>query len=83
MSRRTYRRSRHPAAVILAGTVVLLVADLAAWALYALWHALPVLLALAAIVAAYRLGRRRPLPPPGPPKVIRGEDCTPKRGCHE
>jgi hypothetical protein len=77
VSHRSYRRGRRPAVVILAGTVVLVVADLAAWALYAAWRALPVLLALAAIIAACRLGRRRPLPPLGPPKLIQGHaaDC--------
>jgi hypothetical protein len=72
MSRRTYRRGRHPAVVILAGTVVLVAADLAVRALYAAGRSLPLLLALAAIIAAYRLGRRRALPPSRPPKLIQG-----------
>ncbi len=69
MSRR-YRR-RHPAAaVILAGTVVLVGLDAIGWALWLAWHLLPLVLGLACVWLAYQAGRRQPVGSPRLPKVI-------------
>jgi hypothetical protein len=66
------RRRRHPVAVILLGTVVLLTLDAMAWLTWALWHLLPLLAGLGCLWLAYRAGQRRPASPPRPPKVIQG-----------
>jgi hypothetical protein len=53
-------RRRHPAAVIALATVVLVAADAAAWLLWAAWHLMPYLLALAvAGIPVWALTRRR------------------------
>jgi hypothetical protein len=65
-------RRRCQALVILALTPVVLALDPLAWLAWAAWHLMPWLLAAAAVIAAYRVGRHRPLPPPQPPKVIQG-----------
>jgi hypothetical protein len=68
---RHYKRY-HPAAVILLGTVVLVGLDALAWLGWLLWHLLPLVLGLGCVWLAYRAGRRRPVAPPRPPKVIQG-----------